>query len=207
MKIVIENLEPLGKWVLYEYEHSYEVAGDLLLITNARIEGLPSTERRFYEVFDLNKVIILDPKAERKLEPEDLVEKDAVVIGGILGDHPPKGRTWQLLSSKFPQAEVRNLGKLQLPIDNAVLVTKLVMEGKRLEEIEIARGLKFECSFLRAKRTVVLPFGYVVYEGKPFVSMKVLKLLGFKDGCKLSWNLTDEEMSEVDSLNQARESL
>jgi ribosome biogenesis SPOUT family RNA methylase Rps3 len=207
MKIVIENLEPLGKWVLYEYEHSYEAAGDLLLITNAKIDGLPSTERRFFEVFDPKKVVILDPKAPEELKPEDFDGIEAVVIGGILGDHPPKGRTWELLTSEFPQAKARNLGKLQLPIDNAVLVTKLIMEGKRLSEIRLARGLKIECEFMRSKEVVILPFGYVIYQGRPFVSEKVLRLAGFRKGCKISWDLPEDELAEVDSLSKARELL
>ncbi len=207
MRIVIENLEPLGKWVLAEYRHSYEVAGDMLLITNAEIAGLPSTRKRFFEVFDPSRVIILDPKAELPLRGEDFEGVEAVVIGGILGDHPPRGRTWELLTSRFPQAKARNLGPLQLPIDNAVLVIKLIYEGKRLEEIPIARGLKMKCKLLSSEEELILPFGYVILDGKPFVSEEVLKLLGFRKGCKLEWGLSDEEMGSVDSLNYLRELL
>ena len=207
MKIVIENLEPLGRWVLAEYRHSYQIAGDMLLITNAEIDGLPSTRRRFYEVFDPSKTIILDPKAELKLTRDDLDGVEAVVIGGILGDHPPKGRTWELLTSKFPQAKARNLGPLQLPIDNAVLVTKLIYEGRRLEDIPIVRGLKIKCKLLGSQEETVLPFGYVILNGRPFVSDEVLKILGFRRGCTLEWGLSDEEMERIDSLNYLRELL
>ena len=207
MKIVIENLEPLGKWVLAEYRHSYQVAGDMLLITNAEIEGLPSTRKRFFEIFDPSRVIILDPKAGLPLRKEDLEDVDAIIIGGILGDHPPRGRTWELITSKFPQAKARNLGPLQLPIDNAVLAAKLIYEGKRLEEIPIVRGLKMKCKLLSSEEELILPFGYVILDGRPFVSEEVLKLLGFRKGCELSWNLSDEEMKRVDSLNYLRELL
>jgi len=181
---VIEHLEPeTGKWLLYEYEHASKIVGkNRLIFTNVKkksdaikLSRLGKVEEKSAaEIFSPEKVIILDPKAEEPLKPEDFAGKDAVIIGGILGDHPPKGRTRKLLTRRFPKATVRNIGKSQFSIDGAVYVAKLVGEGTPLEEIPIKKGLSLK---LDEHAEVYLPYAYPLKDGKPVVSQKLVAYL------------------------------
>jgi ribosome biogenesis SPOUT family RNA methylase Rps3 len=200
VKIVIEHLEPiLSEWIYYEYESSYKIVGDDLLITGIKIPGLPSTPKRFNEVFDPSEVIILDPQADRKLSREDLNKAKAVVIGGILGDHPPKGRTKLLLSDKFPEAMKRNIGKYQFPIDGAVLYTKLLMENK---EIKYVFGLQIKCNYRGLENVIELPYAYILICDRPYIYEKLLNYLtrGLKD-CRIYF---DKEKIFMDIENSVK---
>ncbi|MEM2242588.1 MAG: SAM-dependent methyltransferase [Candidatus Bathyarchaeia archaeon] len=180
----IEHLEPeIGKWLLFEYEHAAKIAGkNRILFTNVKKED----ERRLLskfgtveeksaaEIFNHEKVIVLDPKAELSLKPEDFNGKEAVVVGGILGDHPPKGRTGKLLTRRFPKAVVRHIGKGQFSIDGAVYVAKLVGEGTPLEAIPVKKGLRLK---LNKHGTVYLPYAYPLRDGKPVISQKLVAYL------------------------------
>jgi len=181
---VIEHLEPkTGKWLLFEYEHASEIVGkNRLLFTNVKrksdrlkLSKFGAVEQKSAaEIFNHAKVVILDPKAELPLKPEDFIGKEAVVIGGILGDHPPKGRTSKLLTSRFPSAAVRNIGKSQFSIDGAVYVAKLVSEGTPLEAIPIQKGLSLK---LNQFGEVYLPYAYPLHDGKPVISQKLVAYL------------------------------
>jgi len=181
---VIENLEPkIGKWLLFEYENAMEIVGkNSLLFTNVKKESDQQKLIRFgaveeksaAEIFNSEKVIVLDPKAKLALKPEDFAGKEAVVIGGILGDHPPKGRTSKLLTKHFPKATVRNIGKWQFSIDGAVYVAKLVSEGKPLEAIPVKKGLSLGLS---EHAEIYLPYAYPLKDGKPVISQKLVAYL------------------------------
>jgi ribosome biogenesis SPOUT family RNA methylase Rps3 len=179
---VIEHLEPeIGKWLLYEYEHASEIIGkNRLMFTNVRrdewrqlLSKLGTVEERSAaEIFNHEKVIILDPKAKHSLMPQDFIDKEVVVIGGILGDHPPKGRTRKLLTKRFQKlATVRNIGKSQFSIDGAIYVAKLVSEGMPLEAIPIQKGLSLRLSNCGE---VYLPYAYPLRDGKPVISQKLV---------------------------------
>ncbi|MEM3874083.1 MAG: SAM-dependent methyltransferase [Candidatus Bathyarchaeia archaeon] len=183
-KFVIEHLElEIGKWLLYEYMHASEIVGkNRLIFTNVKKESEKAKlsklgtveEKSAAEIFNPEEVIILDPKAELPLKPEDFAGKDAVIIGGILGDHPPKGRTGKLLTRHFPEATVRNIGKSQFSIDGAVYVAKLVSEGKPLEKIPVKKGLTLR---LNEYAEVHLPYAYPLKNGKPVISQKLVAYL------------------------------
>jgi len=181
---VIEHLEPeIGKWLLFEYEHASEIAGkNRLMFTNVKKEEWRRLLSRFgiveeksaAQIFNHEKVIVLDPKAELPLTPEDFAGKEAVIVGGILGDHPPKGRTKKLLTTRFPKAAARNIGKSQFSIDGAVYVARLVSEGKPLEAIPVQRGLSLK---LNQYGEVYLPYAYPLQDGKPVISKKLVAYL------------------------------
>lgn len=79
------------------------------------------------------RICLLDMRAKEALTPSDASLFDAVLFGGILGDHPPRDRTSALRNKGYA---IRHLGSLQLATDTAVLVTSLILEkGKKLEEI------------------------------------------------------------------------
>ena len=181
---VIEHLEPeIGKWLYMEYMHTSEIVGKKRLVfTNVKnqkdielLSKLGTVKREsFAEIFTPEKTIILDPKASKKLRPEDFGGKEAVVIGGILGDDPPKGRTRKLVTARLPNATVRNLGKEQFSIDGAAYVAKLVSEGKRIEEIPVKKGLTIK---LNRFAEIYLPYAYPLKEGKPVISEGLIEYL------------------------------
>lgn len=181
---MIEHLEPvISRWLYIEYEHSSEIVGkERLIFTNVKdlmdakiLSNLGSVrEKSFIEIFNPDRVIILDPKASEYLRPEDFRGKEAVIIGGILGDNPPRGRTWRLITSRAPGALSRKIGDGQFSIDGAVYVAKLVSEGIRLKDIMVRRGLHIK---LRDKAEIFLPYLYPLRNGKPIISEKLVRYL------------------------------
>lgn len=69
--------------------------------TSARLqqEGLP--------VIDRSRVCFLDMRADQGLEPADAALFDYLVVGGVLGDHPPKDRCAHVRAIGYP---IRHLG-------------------------------------------------------------------------------------------------
>jgi len=184
MLFVIEHLEPeIGKWLYFEYDHASRIVGkDRLVFTNVKNPrdanilssiGIVRSES-FTELFDQKKIIILDPKARERLKPEDFEGKEAVIIGGILGDHPPKGRTRKLVTLRAPEAAARKIGRGQFSIDGAVYVAKLISEGFKLEDIPVKRGLRIK---INDGAEIYLPYMYPLKDGKPLISEDLLRYL------------------------------
>ena len=184
MLFVIEHLEPeVGRWLYIEYMHSSEIVGkSKIMFTNVKnrnaallLSKLGKTQfKSFAEIFNPEEVVILDPQAQKLLTPEDFKGKRAVIIGGILGDHPPKGRTQKLVTAKLPSATVRSLGDEQFSIDGAVYLAKVVSEGKKLEEVSIKKGLTIR---LNEYAEVCLPYAYPLKDGKPVISKELIDYL------------------------------
>ncbi len=181
MLFVIEHLEPkLSEWLCIEYSHAAQIVGQKrLLITNVEKEDefrklakIVRVERkRACEIFSQRELIVLDPRARRGLSPHDLRGKRAIVIGGILGDEPPLGRTRELLTETLPKAPAKNLGKKQLSIDGAIYVAKQVSEGKSLEDVPLQHGLEIQIS---RTHSTFLPYAYPLVRGKPLISSKLV---------------------------------
>ncbi|KAF5371167.1 hypothetical protein D9758_004126 [Tetrapyrgos nigripes] len=72
----------------------------------------------------LEKVCLLDPKAEKELSPED---GDGRFEWFLFGDDPPRDRTAELRVLGFPG---RRLGPVQMTTDTALGVTKRVVQDK-----------------------------------------------------------------------------
>ena len=179
--LVIEHLEPsLSRWVLIEYEHASLIVGrENLIFTNVsrgaeKLKGLGRVfSRSAAELFNDEGTIVLDPKAKELLQPSDFEWARAVVVGGILGDHPPRGRTAQLLTAKMPRARARSLGDCQFSIDGATYMAYKVSRGVELSMIPIARGLTVKCGELEIR----LPYCYPLVGGSPVISPKLLDYL------------------------------
>ncbi|MEM2213843.1 MAG: SAM-dependent methyltransferase [Candidatus Nezhaarchaeales archaeon] len=178
---VIEHLEPrLSKWVLIEYEHASLIVGkDNLAFTNVK-RGFKTLEKlgKVYresavELFDNEGVIVLDPRADKLLEPSDFNDVESVVVGGILGDHPPRGRTFTLITSKMRRARARSLGNRQFSIDGAIYMALKVAQGVELSDIPVADSLTLKCGDLE----IYLPFSYPLVNGKPVISPKLIDCL------------------------------
>jgi ribosome biogenesis SPOUT family RNA methylase Rps3 len=192
---VIEHLENhFSKWIRAEYQHAKNIAGERLVITNlgrylteARRHGLcDETCSCFREsVLELRKVlysdpghvIILDPFAEKVLEPAEAAKAEAIVIGGILGDHPPRARTRKLLTSRAPAMQSRSLGPYQLSIDGTVYVALRVIEGTNPFNVPLVQRPRIIVNLGLVEVEIELPFSYPVIDGKPLISREVIELL------------------------------
>ncbi|KAH0578737.1 hypothetical protein H2248_003862 [Termitomyces sp. 'cryptogamus'] len=106
----------------------------------------------------IDRVCLLDPKAEKALSPEDGDGQfDMFLFGGILGDDPPRDRTGELRVMGFP---TRHLGPVQMTTDTALGVTKLVLKDKiPLDKISY---VDFPTIRFNAKESVEMPFRYIV---------------------------------------------
>jgi len=180
MRYIIEHLEKkVYPWCFIEYEHISKIVGkERVIFTNSgdtRLKKFGNVIKQSVATLDLKKACVLDPKAEKTLEPGERFEY--FIFGGILGDYPRRGRTTKLLSKKLKDAVLRNLGKKQMSTDTAVLVTKLISEGKRLEEITFKDDLEIELKNGRIRESTILPYRYVVLKGKPIVSKKLVNYL------------------------------
>ncbi|TBU22016.1 DUF431-domain-containing protein [Dichomitus squalens] len=113
----------------------------------------------------LEKVCLLDPKAEKELGPEDGDGRfEWFLFGGILGDEPPRDRTSELRALGFPG---RHLGPVQMTTDTALGVTKIVVQDKTpLSKIPY---IDFPTITFNAKESVEMPFRYIAHGQEPIL--------------------------------------
>ena len=209
MLFVIEHLEPeISRWLYIEYSYASRIVGRRRLIfTNVKnprdakvLSKFGSVRSKsFAEIFHPKKIAILDPKASEKLKPEDLRDKEAIIIGGILGDHPPRGRTRKFVTAKVPNALSRNIGRGQFSIDGAIYIAKLVSEGVRLENIPVRKGLHIR---LNEKVEIYLPYLYPLKNGKLLISDELIHYLASEEIVKDEEKLL-RESSSSQKQNQA----
>lgn len=188
-----------SEWVILEYAQIIKDLGSENLILSSLpasttlkdippklVElGLQWTTKQLSDVpkeFNLpemvnGKVCLLDPRAKSDLEPEDGKQFDYFVFGGILGDHPPRDRTSELMQH-YPGLLVgKRLGDKQMTTDTAVRTTQLIMEkGKPFEQIKFWDYPEFRFSKYEATE---MPFRYVINEkdGKPILPEGMLNLI------------------------------
>lgn len=178
MKYVIEHFGKVFKWHLIEYEHISKIVGKKnLIFTNTsskQLASLGQVEKKSIAELRLPDVCILDPASNKTLSPEDCRQFKYLVFGGILGDYPPRERTKELLTSRMQNAETRNLGKEQMPTDNAVYAAKLIADGKEFKDIKFIDSIEID---IEEGLSVELPFRYVDINGKPLISNKLVEFL------------------------------
>lgn len=187
-KIIIEHCEPqLSKWLLIEYEHSSQIVGrDNLIFTNVKRKKERQILARYGRVFkksvselkiSRNRIIILDPKADQLLSCSDVRERTYIVVGGILGDHPPRGRTSELITSKMKSARVRSLGPYQFSIDGAVYMAWSACYGIDPNQIKVAYGVEIIAQKKPHEHIIGLPYAYPLVNNKPLISPKLIDYL------------------------------
>ncbi len=173
--VVIEHLEPcINRWLLTEYEFVSEIFKNRVIFTNVTKEH----ERLLLEPLGVihkvsvaellqneDNVIVLDPSAEEKLNVNDLKMNKYVVIGGIMGDNPPKGRTKLLITSRLKNASSRNIGKKQFTIAGAAYILRQVELGKDINDIKYVFGLKIKKRLSKSiEIEVELPYAFPIDE-------------------------------------------
>jgi len=182
VEVVIEHLEPyLSRWLWIEYRHASRLASSRLRFTNVKRRDhfkalsklAPTHVESALDLYPRDKLIILDPRASQPLTPTDFKGDAVVVVGGILGDHPPRGRTYKLLTSRAGGIKARSLGPHQFSIDGAVYVALKVAEGRALEEIPVKVGVTIKAGFL----LIHLPYAYPLRRGRPLISGELIEYL------------------------------
>jgi len=178
---IIEHLEPkLWKWCLFEYRHISKIVGSKnLWIANIKSEKDTLKLRNYAKIIqnsisklNLKHTCILDPYAKTTLTPKIAKKFRFFIFGGILGDYPPKKRTKKELPLKnIPRF---NLGKKQMPTDNAVYVTKQIYDGIPLKQLKFQNNLEIRINKIES---IILPFKYVLAGNKPLISRQVLNYL------------------------------
>lgn len=180
---VIEHAEPeLFEWNVIECEQMGQyVPKEQLWFTHmpgcpAQLKdaGICHTKSITQMGLSQQKICVLDPTAKEILSPKDASQFDYFVFGGILGDKEFDGRTGKFVTSQMPGVAVRNLGPKHLATDTAVLVARLLLEGKKYEEIRLATEVEVE---INEYENVTLPFAYVILDDKAMISEKLIEHL------------------------------
>ncbi|KAF8893083.1 SAM-dependent RNA methyltransferase [Infundibulicybe gibba] len=121
----------------------------------------------------LDKVCLLDPKAEIGLSPEDGYGRfDVFLFGWYSGDDPPRDRTAELRVIGFP---ARNLGPVQMTTDTALGVTKIVVQ----DQIPMDKIPYIDYPTIRftSKESVEMPFRYIRGGSEPRLPPGMRELL------------------------------
>ncbi len=170
--IVIEHMEERPtRWLIAEYIEAAEEAGRLgfnIVFTGVRDPVLQSVlareglEWRFehsWELYDTPRTVVLDLWAPRDLEPGEAESLDYYVIGGIMGDHPPRGRG-RLLSWMFESAAKRRLGPYQMSIHVAAWAAAMVARGTPVDRLPVVYGASVRVRTPMGELEVELPYAY-----------------------------------------------
>ncbi len=180
---IIEHAEPeLYEWNVIECEQmGIYLPKEQLLFTNmpscpAQLKDVGICDAKSFTQLNLDskKICILDPTATEILSQVDAKQFDYFIFGGILGDKEFDGRTGRLVTNKIPGAAIRNLGPKHLATDTAVLVAKLLLSGKKYEDIRLATEVEIE---INENESVTLPFAYVILDDKAMISEKLVEHL------------------------------
>jgi ribosome biogenesis SPOUT family RNA methylase Rps3 len=178
VSVVIEHLEPvLGEWIWLEYRHVSKMVGqENILFANVknRSEATKLAEIgrvTSNSVIDLKNItntlaFVLDPQASQQLSPTDFTDNTSLIVGGILGDYPARGRTKKEITTKM-KSESRNLGATQFSVDGAVCMALQVASGLEIREIPVKVGMELS---LGKHLVNVLPFAYPIIGRKPLLT-------------------------------------
>lgn len=182
---VIEHLDPqVWQWSVLEYKHISRIVGRKnLWFTNFKIGG--DKLKKYGKVFtkrvnklNLKRVCILDSTGKKTLQPEDAKKFDYFVFGGVLGDFPEAGISLKMIK-RMPNATVKNLGMMQMTTDTAVMVTKLILKGKKLEELKFMDSVELP---IRPGEVIEFPYRYLAENGKPIVTPGLVSMLKKQEG-------------------------
>ncbi len=179
---IIEHLEPkLWPWCIIEYKHISKTIGKSRVwftnIPRSQIKKLAHYGKVFTQSvksFQLENACILDPESNTTLTPNNAKKFQYFILGGILGDNPPKKRTAPELTQFLPNAKPFNIGKAQMSTDNAAYVTNKIIKGTPLNKIPFQDEIEIKINKIES---TILPYRYALVKGKPFYSKELIKYL------------------------------
>ena len=184
--IIIEHLEPkLWTWCIIEYRSiSNIIPKSNLWFTNIKqksteLKKLGNVSKESVIDMVLDNACILDPDAPKTLTPKEAKDFKYFIIGGILGDYPPRKRTKVELTDKMKRAERRNIGKKQFSTDNAVYVLKQIIDGTPLNKMKFQNKLNIKINKIES---IELPYYYPLINGKVRISKELVGYLKKKKG-------------------------
>ncbi|KAI0134570.1 SAM-dependent RNA methyltransferase [Xylariales sp. AK1849] len=189
---IVEHLDPeLGPWSELEYlsiAKESQSSNSTFVLSSLpsgfqvpeKLANEPAFKAEHRGVEDMypegngkERVCLLDPAADKDLNPDDRREFDVFLFGGILGDDPPRDRTSELRKKGFTG---RRLGPVQMTTDTAVRVTRMVVEEQyTLNKIPYVDhpDLKFN-----DHESTQMPFRYVKgTDGKPVMPEGMVDLI------------------------------
>ncbi len=181
MKIAIEHLEEeYSLWIIYEYINASILCEGKIIYTNIDRERVARILSRYGEVYrekvdeiiNPDNLIILDPEASKPLSPYEINRETVLVVGGILGDNPPRKRTKKLLTDRI-ETKARNLGEKQMSIDGAAYTAYLVANGMSLNQIPFIDGLEI----VGRDWEVTLPYRYPLKNSRPILSPIIKRII------------------------------
>ncbi len=179
--IVIEHLElRMWPWCKIEYESiSQIIPKKNLWFTNIKnqkefLEKLGKVSKDSVIDINLENACILDPNAKETLTPKEAKKFKYFIIGGILGDYPPKKRTKEELTDKIRGIEARNMGRKQFSTDNAVYVLKRIIDGTPLNKMKFQNKITIKINNIES---IDLPYYYPLVNNKPRISEKLVKYI------------------------------
>lgn len=178
MKIVIEHLEPeVYEWCIVEYERISKIIGkENLIFTNIEskaLEKIGDVKKESVKDLKFEDACVLDPEAKETLTPEIARKYKYFILGGILGDDPPKARTKEELT-RFVKYPAYNLGKEQMSTDTAAQVVKMIFDGTPLEKMEFINGLEIE---VEDGLSVTLPYKYLIVGDEVQIDPRIIEKL------------------------------
>ncbi|MEK6848170.1 MAG: RNA methyltransferase [Nanoarchaeota archaeon] len=188
---IIEHLEQrLGKWCILEYKHiSKIVEKNNLIFTNVINKKDKNKLAKFGKVIQqsvrelkLQNACVLDPEAKTTLIPKIAKRYSYFIFGGILGDFPPRRRTKKELT-RFINAKPYNIGKEQMPTDNAIAVVNEIISGRPLSKMKFKDTIEvIKDNNKGIQESYVLPYRYLIKDKKPLISKQVVVYLKKKKG-------------------------
>ena len=184
--VIIEHLEPkMWPWCKIEYKNISKIIKKTgLWFTNIKqdkkeLNKLGKVSSSSVINMNLDNVCILDSEAKKTLAPKEAKKFRYFIIGGILGDYPPRKRTKVELTKKLKKAKARNMGRKQFSTDNAVYVLKQIVEGTPLSKMRFQNKLNIKINKIES---IELPYYYPLVNGKPRISKELINYLKNKKG-------------------------
>ncbi|MBD3361691.1 hypothetical protein GF358_02775 [Candidatus Woesearchaeota archaeon] len=184
MKYIIEHMdEEMYEWCILEYKHISSIVGkENLIFTNVKkgaekIKNLGAVHTKSISKMNFDKICVLDMDAKEVLRTADKQKFEYFVFGGILGNNPPQKRTQKLIKSL--KCETKHLGNKQMSTDTAVLAAKMILEGKKIEEIEFTDTIMIP---IKKGEEVILPYRYILKDDKIMLAPGIVQMLKKQKG-------------------------
>lgn len=188
--VLVEHMEEYPtRWLVAEYVEAWreaERAGLEFMVTGVRDPrlqsllsrmGVPWSWEHSWQVYDRPGTIVLDLWADRDLDPLEAEVAEAFVIGGIMGDYPPRMRG-VLLTSMFDWSSRRRLGERQMSIHTAAWAVAQVIHGARVEDLPLCENAVIRMGGGLFEAEIRLPFSYPCgADGKPRVPESIARIL------------------------------
>ncbi|KAI0438873.1 DUF431-domain-containing protein [Xylaria telfairii] len=190
---IVEHLDPeLGPWSELEYTaiaRETARAGGTFVLSSlppqlaanlpaklTEVQGFRPETRGVEDMYpgeERRRVCLLDPRAEKDINPEDKALFDTFLFGGILGDDPPRDRTGELRVKGF---EGRRLGPVQMTTDTAVRVTRMVIDEQFT--LNMVPYIDHPDLKINEHESTEMPFRYVKDDdGKPVMPEGMIDLI------------------------------